>query len=119
MAHFAKLDSNNIVTTVIVVGNDDCGGGEFPASETIGQAFLASIGLDGVWKQTSYNHNFRKQYAGAGFSYDATADVFVAPQPFQSWTLDANHDWQPPTPRPEGDFVWDEETLAWVEVPAG
>lgn len=119
MAHFAKLDSNNIVTTVIVVSNDDCGGGEFPASEAIGQAFLASIGLDGVWKQTSYHHNFRKRYAGVGFSYDATADVFVAPQPFPSWTLDTNHDWQAPSPKPEGFFIWNEETLAWVEAAAG
>ena len=79
MAHFAKLDSNNIVTTVIVVSNDDCGGGEFPASEAIGQAFLASIGLDGVWKQTSYNANFRGKYAGIGFTYDAELDEFVAP----------------------------------------
>lgn len=79
MAHFAQLDSSNIVQQVIVVANDDCGGGEFPASEPVGQAFIASIGLTGTWKQTSYNSNFRGVYAGIGFAYDPEADVFVAP----------------------------------------
>ena len=114
MAHFAKI-SNGIVETIIVVSNDDCGS-EFPASDIAGQAFIASLGLDGDWKQTSYNHNFRKQYAGVGFAYDADADQFVAPQPFPSWSLDANNDWQAPTPKPDGDYMWDEATLAWVET---
>ena len=78
MAHFAQLD-NNIVRQVIVVADEDCGGGEFPASEPAGQAFIASIGLTGTWKQTSYNSNFRGVYAGIGFAYDPEADVFVAP----------------------------------------
>jgi hypothetical protein len=78
MAHFAKIE-NNTVTNVIVVSNDDCGGGEFPASELIGQAFLASLDLTGEWRQTSYNSNFRGTYAGIGFTYDAVNDVFVAP----------------------------------------
>ena len=116
MAHFAKI-SNGIVETVIVISNDDCGG-DFPASEPVGQAFIVSLGLDGDWKQTSYNHNFRKQYAGIGFAYDAVKDQFVSPQPFPSWTLDSNNDWQAPTPKPDGSFYWDEETLAWVEIPA-
>ena len=116
MAHFAKI-SNGIVETIIVVSNDDCGS-EFPASDAVGQAFIASLGLDGDWKQTSYNNNFRKQYAGIGFTYDAVKDEFVAPQPFPSWSLDSNNDWQAPTPKPEGSFYWDEETLAWVEKPA-
>ena len=80
MAHFAKIE-NNIVTSVIVVSNEDCGGGTFPASEPVGQAFIASIGIDGVWKQTSYNSNFRGTYAGIGWSYDASSDLFVAPDP--------------------------------------
>jgi len=79
MAHFAKVE-NNTVTSVIVVSNDDCGGGEFPASEPVGQEFLASLGLEGEWKQTSYNANFRGVYASIGFTYDAVNDVFVAPQ---------------------------------------
>ena len=78
MAHFAQLD-NNIVRQVIVVADEDCGGGEFPASEPAGQAFISSIGLTGTWKQTSYNSNFRGVYAGIGFAYDPEADVFVAP----------------------------------------
>ena len=78
MAHFAKVE-NNIVTEVLVVADSDCGGGEFPASEPVGQAFLASLGLEGEWKQTSYNANFRGVYASAGWTYDSVNDVFVAP----------------------------------------
>ena len=78
MAHFAKIE-NGLVTNVIVVGDDDCNGGVFPTSEPVGQAFIASIGLDGEWKQTSYNANFRKSFAGLGFTYDADTDEFVAP----------------------------------------
>jgi len=78
MAHFAKID-NGTVSQVIVVGNDDCGGGDFPASESVGQAFIASLGLAGEWKQTSYNGNFRGKYAGIGDTYDADLDEFVTP----------------------------------------
>ena len=78
MAHFAKVE-NGIVREVIVIGNADCAGGDFPASEAAGQAFIASIGLSGEWKQTSYNANFRNKYAGIGDTYDAVNDVFVAP----------------------------------------
>lgn len=78
MAHFAKVE-NGVVQQVIVVANSDCGGGEFPASEPVGQAFIASLGLDGEWKQTSYNNNFRDKYAGIGYTYDSVNDVFVAP----------------------------------------
>ncbi len=78
MAHFAKVD-NGIVQQVIVVSNDDCGGGTYPASEPIGQAFLASLGLAGEWRQTSYNANFRGKYAGAGDVFDSVNDVFVTP----------------------------------------
>ena len=79
MAHFAKVNSNNTVEQVIVVANSDCGGGDFPASEPVGQAFLASLGLDGEWKQTSYSGSFRGIYAGIGFAYDAELDEFVVP----------------------------------------
>ena len=82
MAHFALIDSANIVRDVIVISNADCGGGDFPASEPIGQAFINGphpdgLALEGVWRQTSYNGNFRGCYAGLGYSYDAIADVFV------------------------------------------
>lgn len=78
MAHFAKV-ANNIVDQVIVVSNDDCDNLDFPESEPVGQAFLASLGLEGEWLQTSYNGNFRGQYAGIGYTYDAELDEFVAP----------------------------------------
>lgn len=77
MAHFALIDDTNIVREVITVSNDDCGGGEFPESEPIGQAFIASLGLAGIWLQTSYHDNFRGQYAAIGGSYDQETDTFV------------------------------------------
>lgn len=79
MAHFAEI-VGNVVQNVIVVSNDDCGGGEFPESEPIGQAFIAEIGLPGLWLQTSYNNNFRKCYAGNGYTYDPVADEFNPPE---------------------------------------
>ncbi len=78
MAHFANI-INGRVENVIVVSNDDCGGGDFPDSEPIGQEFIASMGLVGTWLQTSYHGNFRGCYAGIGFTYDADNDVFVEP----------------------------------------
>jgi hypothetical protein len=117
MAHFAQLDDSNIVTQVIVVANAELldNGVE---SEAKGVSFCESL-LGGRWVQTSYNGSIRKRFAGVGYRYDSTADVFISPQPFPSWTLDANHDWQPPTPMPtdEQRYRWDEPILAWVEVP--
>ena len=78
MAHFAKIE-NDTVTNVIVVSNDDCGGGDYPESEPIGQEFIASLGLLGEWLQTSYHANFRGCYASIGFTYDPDNDEFVAP----------------------------------------
>jgi hypothetical protein len=117
MAHFAQI-SDGIVTNVIVINNDVCGE-EYPASEPIGKAFIASLKLEGNWIQTSYNHNFRKQYAGVGFTYDEAADEFVSLSPCPSWVLDSNNNWQPPIPKPEGDFYWDEESLSWLAIPVG
>lgn len=79
MAHFALVDDTNTVREVIVIGNENCGGGEFPESEPIGQAFIASIGLTGTWLQTSYHANFRSKYAGVGDVYVAESDEFVSP----------------------------------------
>ena len=76
MAHFAQI-SNGVVENVIVVANSDCDNKEFPQSEAIGQAFIASLGLDGEWLQTSYNANFRSKYAGIGDTWNGTD--FVAP----------------------------------------
>jgi hypothetical protein len=80
MAHFAKID-NNIVTEIIVINNDDCGGGNFPESEPIGQAFIAASSIAGYWLQTSYSGSFRGTYAGENFTYDPNLDVFLAPLP--------------------------------------
>lgn len=79
MAHFAKIN-NNIVEQVIVVANADCGDVEFPESEPVGQAFIASLGLEGEWLQTSYSGSFRGRYAGIGFVYEEVSDTFVAPE---------------------------------------
>lgn len=78
MAHFARVDSG-VVREVIVIDNVNCGGGEFPESEPVGQAFIAGIGLAGEWRQTSYNGNFRGTYAGMGYTFNPDADEFVAP----------------------------------------
>ena len=78
MAHFARVE-DGIVREVIVVNNTDCGGGDYPASNAVGQAFIASIGLGSNWEQTSYNGNFRGKYAGQGDTFDAVADAFVSP----------------------------------------
>jgi hypothetical protein len=112
MAHYAFLDTNNVVTEVIT-GIDETELIEGLAPETWYGNFRGQ-----VCKRTSYNNNIRKQYAGIGYTYNADADVFVAPQPYLSWTLDANHDWQPPTPMPltGGPFEWSEEDLEWVAV---
>ena len=118
MAHYAKVE-DGVVTQVIVVANDELllDGVE---NETKGIMFCKSLlGDDTRWVQTSYNGNIRKNYAGIGFTYDPVADHFFAPQPYPSWTLDADAEWQAPTPRPveEGKFfTWDEPTLSWVEV---
>lgn len=120
MAHFVKIE-NNIVVDVLVVNNVVCGD-TFPESEPVGQDFIINtLGLHGEWKQTSYNHNFRKQYAYPGFTYDLINDVFIEPSPFPSWTMDDNFDWHPPTPLPSDNsetkrYTWDEEQLLWVEL---
>jgi hypothetical protein len=110
MAHYAFLDTNNVVTEVIT-GIDETELIEGLAPETWYGNFRGQ-----VCKRTSYNNNIRKQYAGIGYTYNADADVFVKPQPYLSWTLDSNHDWQPPTPKPEGDYYWNEAEQAWVAI---
>jgi hypothetical protein len=117
MAHFAQLDDQGIVLQVIVISNDDAPD-PFPESEAIGQAFIASLGLPGEWRQTSYHGNFRAHYAGIGFTFDAEHDVFIPPQPFPSWTLNNEWNWQPPVPYPDDGktYIWDEATLSWIEV---
>ena len=122
MAHFAEIDAAGIVLRVLVVPDDQ---------EHRGQEFMADdLGLGGTWVQTSYNTyggihhgpdgqpdggtalNFN--YAAIGYTWDGTG--FAAPRPYPSWGLDASYVWQPPTPQPDGIYVWDEDTISWVEV---
>jgi hypothetical protein len=117
MAHFAQLNGNNVVTRVIVVANEELllDGVE---NENKGIAFCKSLlGEDTRWIQTSYNATFRKNYAGIDYTYDSVADHFFAPKPYPSWTLDADAKWQAPTayPTDEKPYVWNEETLSWIE----
>tara|TARA_Y100000289_G_scaffold44105_1_gene43892 strand:- start:352 stop:720 length:369 start_codon:yes stop_codon:yes gene_type:complete len=118
MAHFAELDENNVVLQVIVVHNNELLDDEGQENEVKGVQFCTSLFGHNNWIQTSYNNNMRKQFAGIGFTYDDVNDVFVAPQPFPSWSLDENHDWQAPIPMPEDDkeYSWNEETQAWDEI---
>ena len=122
MAHFAKLDENNIVIDVLVVNNEVILKTDGTESEYKGKVFLNGLFGSATWVQTSYNNNFRKQYARIGMFYDETNDVFILPQPFNSWSLDENFDWQPPTPYPTDRKVyeWNEEQLQWdciINVP--
>ena len=119
MAHFAELDENNVVKRVIVVGNADTSDANGVEKEHIGAAFCERL-LGGTWKQTSYNGNMRKRYAGIGFTYNAELDAFIPPKPFASWVLDAETaNWEAPVPMPapvEGKrYSWNESTLSWDE----
>jgi hypothetical protein len=118
MAHFARIDENNVVTQVVVVANKDTADANNVEKEHIGAAFLESV-LGGTWKQTSYNGKIRKNYAGVGYTYDADIDAFVAPKPYPSWVLDENAQWQAPVPMPDDGemYSWDEATQSWVPNP--
>ena len=118
MAHFAKLDENNIVTQIVVVDNNELIDENGNESEQKGIDFLIDL-FGGVWKQTSYNANFRKNYAGIGYLYDPIRDAFYYTQPFPSWILNENTCWwEAPIPKPTKDknYTWIEETLEWVEI---
>jgi hypothetical protein len=117
MAHFAEIGLNNTVLRVIVVGNDDCKDQFGNESEVIGAKFCNNL-FGGVWLQTSYNGNMRKNYAGIGFTYDSARDAFISPKPYASWVLDeATCQWVAPVARPVDDkqYIWDETTTSWVE----
>ncbi len=120
MAHFAEIDSNNVVLRVIVVANKDTADANGNEVESIGVAFCQRL-LGGNWVQTSYNANFRKNYAGIGYVYYEDIDAFAPKQPYPSWTLNPDTAiWEPPVPKPENDgklYDWDEDTQSWVEVP--
>jgi hypothetical protein len=115
MAHFAQIE-NSIVTKVIVVDNKDTSNEEGIEIEQIGIEFCSNL-LGGTWLQTSYNGNIRKNYAGVGYTYDESLDAFIAPKPFNSWLLDENAQWKAPVDIPTDDkrYLWNEETLTWIE----
>ena len=121
MAHFAKIE-NGVVTQVIVVDNKDCADAAGVEKEYIGAAFCEKL-FGGEWKQTSYNGNMRKNYAGIGYTYNEYLDAFVPPKPFASWVLDNDTaQWNAPVAMPEdagtGEppkmYSWDEATTSWL-----
>lgn len=122
MAHMAQLDENNKVLQVIVVANEELMENDVE-SENKGIAFCKTLlGANTNWVQTSYNANFRKNYAGIGFTYDEVRDAFIPQKPFNSWIL--NEDtclWEAPTPYPSGDgiYQWVEDDLNWQLVESG
>lgn len=118
MAHFAKVSKDGTVEDIIVIDNEKVNGLEFPESEPIGKEYIKSIGLKGIYVQTSYNSKFRKTYAIIGSKYDADNDVFIPAQPFPSFTLNENFDWEAPSPYPNDGkkYWWDEKNLQWQEV---
>jgi len=120
MANFAKLNDQNVVIDVNAVANAVIDDLPFPESEPLGVTFLTDwSGGYTNWKQTSYNVNFRKNYAGIGFTYDAVLDAFIAPKPYPSWLLNTETcQWQAPIPYPTDGkrYYWNEDTQQWVEI---
>ena len=132
MAHFAELesktdptgftsDTHQVVERVVVIANDIAAGGgtlEDNDMHVDGETWCENFFKTSPWKQTSYSGKFRKQYAGAGFTYDAAKDKFISPQPFNSWALDGNDDWQAPVTYPtdtEDKLIsWDEAGQKWT-----
>ena len=125
MAHFAQIDSDSIVTQVIVVSNEDA------PNEAAGIAFCQELlGADTNWVQTSYNDNIRFRYAGAGMKYDSTNDVFYGQQPYPSWGLNTSTwDWDAPIALPDDagvddagnptefvEYTWDEGSTSWTRT---
>jgi|TARA_B110000977_G_scaffold121999_1_gene156851 hypothetical protein len=129
MAHFAELDENNIVTRVVVVSNDiETAAGPLGENNmhVDGETWCVNFFKGGTWKQTSYGHNFRKQYAGIGYTYDSSKDKFIKVKPYSSWSLDSNDDWQAPVTYPSittydssgtekyYGISWDEDNTRWT-----
>ena len=125
MAHFAELNSSNEVLRVVVISNDDVnanGGDQHADAETFVASIVPHSTGGTAWKQTSYNNNFRKQYAGIGDTFDSSKNKFISPQPYPSWSLDSNDDWEAPVSYPtitEIDsepviIYWDEDNQKWL-----
>jgi hypothetical protein len=109
VSHWAEIDNNNVVLRVTVGDNND------PAGDEGYQWLIDNFG--GTWIKTSYNSKIRGTYAGIGYTYNPDEDIFVTPQPYPSWIREGSF-WNAPTPKPEGDYAWDEHTLSWIEIEA-
>jgi hypothetical protein len=117
MAHYARLNDNNIVEQVIVISDSaEMVDGVF--NEQAGIDFCSKLTGHKNWIKTSYNNNIRKRFAGIGFSYDPIEDVFIPVKPYFSWVLNSDFLWEAPTPRPNDGkkYKWNEESLSWVEI---
>ena len=117
MAYFAKLDENNVVTQVISIANSDTADASGVEKEHIGAAFCERL-FGGTWKQTSYNNNLRKNYAGIGFTYHEDIDAFVPPKPFASWVLNQETaKWEAPVAMPDDGkkYEWNEDSQSWIQ----
>ncbi len=119
MAHYALLDKNNIVTQVITgvdenITQIDLDGTEVGGSSEAWENFYGNFFYKNC-KRTSYNNNYRKNFASIGYTFDFERDAFIPPQPYNSWVLNEESClWEPPVNRPEVDFCfWDEETMTW------
>jgi hypothetical protein len=118
MAHFAEINEQGIVQRVIVVDNNDCKDPEGNESEAVGAAFCNTL-LGGIWKQTSYNGNIRKNYAGVGYTFDEEKDAFIPPKPFSKWVLnETTCQWEAPVAYPTDDkmYTWNDNKGEWEEV---
>ena len=123
MAHYAQVNSDGIVVQVLVMDNDM----ETKQGEAACIAWLQKNVNDDEWVKTSFNNKIRKQYAGINYTYDSDKDIFIAPQPFASWSLDSNNDWEAPVALPDDAsddkrYLWDEDVYqadnskGWVVV---
>jgi len=121
MAHFAELNSSNEVLRVLVISNENVdahGGDQHADAETLVEN-IVPYGTGGVgWKQCSYSGSFRKQFAGIGYTYDSSKNKFIRPQPYASWSLDSDDDWQAPSAMPDDGkgYIWNETDTQWDEV---
>lgn len=121
MAHFAQLNANNQVLQVIVINNQELINSAGVEDENLGIAFCQQLfGPSTLWKQTSYNGNFRKNYASVGYTYDAGRNAFIPPKPYNSWVLDETTcQWKAPIPMPQDGnmYMWNEDTQSWEQAP--
>lgn len=118
MAHFAELNENNEVLRVVVIANPELLDENGDEQESLGVTFCNQL-FGGTWKQTSYNGNIRKNFAGIGFTYDVDRDAFIAPKPYASWALnETTCIWEAPTAMPDDGnmYEWNEETTSWDQV---